>query len=147
MAEYLAQEQPELLRAGYFNRDAFRQKGQMLLVLQTAIAGLQFHVDKNSDEGRELLNSLTPGTELKLFREPNNDHDRWAISVYTEAGQQIGHVTRFKNEVIARLMDVGKVFHAFVDELPDDDEDESDSRHNLTPTENLTVPFSVYMEG
>ena len=26
MAEYLAQEQPELLRAGYFNRDAFRQK-------------------------------------------------------------------------------------------------------------------------
>ena len=40
----------------------------------------------------------------------------------------------------------GKVFHAFVDELLDED-DETDSRHNPTPTENLRVPFSVYMEG
>ena len=146
MAEHLKQEQPELLRAGYFNRDAFRQKGQMLLVLQTAIAGLQFYVDKNSEEGRKLLESLVPGTELKLFRDPNNDHDRWAVGVFTEDGQQIGNITRFKNEAIARLMDVGKVFHAYVDELPDED-DETDSRHDPTPTENLSVPFSVYMEG
>ena len=30
MAEHLKQEQPELMRTGYFNRDAFRQKGHML---------------------------------------------------------------------------------------------------------------------
>lgn len=40
MAEHLKQEQPELMRACYFNRDAFRQKGHMLLVLQTGVAGL-----------------------------------------------------------------------------------------------------------
>ena len=45
-----------------------------------------------------------------------------------------------------KLMDLGKVFHSFVDELLDED-DETDSRHNPTPTENLRVPFSVYMEG
>ena len=146
MAEYLKQKQPALLRAGYFNRDAFRQKGQMLLVLQTGIAGLQFHVDRNSDEGRELLQSLTPGTELKLFRDPNNDHDRWAIMVCTTEGKELGYITRYKNETIARLMDVGKVFHAYVDELPEDDEIEDDSRRYPTPTENLRIPFSVYME-
>ena len=146
MAEHLKQEQPELMRAGYFNRDAFRQKGHMLLVLQTGVAGLQFHVDRHSDAGRALLESLVPGTELKLYRDPKNDHDRWAIMVCTAEGQDLGYVTRFKNETIARLMDLGKVFHAFVDELPDDDEDETDSRHDPTPTENLSVPFSVYME-
>ncbi len=66
--------------------------------------------------------------------------------VCTAEGQDLGYVTRFKNETIARLMDLGKVFHAFVDELLDED-DETDSRHNPTPTENLRVPFSVYMEG
>lgn len=70
MAEHLKQEQPELMRAGYFNRDAFRQKGHMLLVLQTGVAGLQFHVDRHSDAGRALLESLVPGTELKLYRGP-----------------------------------------------------------------------------
>ena len=38
-----------------------------------------------------------------------------------------------------------KAFHAFVDELPDD-EDKNNSRSDPTPTENLRVPFSVYME-
>ncbi len=147
MAEHLTQEQPELMRAGYFNKDAFRQKGQMLLVLQTGVAGLKFHVDCQSDEGRALLDSLTPGTELKLYRDPNNDHDRWAIMVCTTDGRDLGYVTRFKNETIARLMDLGKVFHAFVDEPPEDDENENDSRQDRPPTENLRIPFSIYMEG
>ena len=148
MAEHLKQEQPELMRAGYFNRDAFLQKGHMLLVLQTGVAGLQFHVDRHSDAGHALLESLVPGTELKLYRDPKNDHDRWAIMVCTTEGKELGYITRYKNETIARLMDIGKVFHAYVDELPDDDEDdEDDPRNDPTPTENFRVPFSVYMEG
>ena len=85
--------------------------------------------------------------ELKLYRDPNNDHDRWAIMVCTTEGKELGYITRYKNETIARLMDIGKVFHAYVDELPDDDEDdEDDPRNDPTPTENFRVPFSVYME-
>ena len=32
-------------------------------------------------------------------------------------------------------------------DIEPDEDDETDSRHNPTPTENLRVPFSVYMEG
>ena len=146
MAEYLTQEQPDLLKSGYFNKNVFRGKKRMLLVLQTAIAGLQFHVDDNSESGRNLLQSLTPGTELRLLRDADNDHDCWAIGVYTMSGNELGYITRYKNETIARLMDCGKVFRAFVDELPDDDDNEDDPRRRPTPTENFQLAFSVYME-
>lgn len=62
MADYLVQQKGQPLRSGYYNKDAFRQKGRSVLVLKTAIAGLNFHVDLNSDNGRELLDELKPGT-------------------------------------------------------------------------------------
>lgn len=103
-------------------------------------------MDDNSEEGRELLDSLTPGTELHLFRDPDNEHDQWAISVYTTDDQELGYVTRFKNETIARLMDYGKVFHAFVDEQPEAPKDADEARRTRARTEDYRVPFSVYME-
>ncbi len=63
----------------------------------------------------KLLESLVPGTELKLKREPENKHDRWAIAIYTNEGLQLGYVARYKNEAIARLMDSGYVFSAYVE--------------------------------
>ena len=115
-------------------------------MLQTGIAGLQFHVDDNSEEGRKLLESLTPGTELNLYRDPDNEHDRWAISVYTTDDKELGYVTRFKNETIARLMDEGKVFHAYVDEPPAPSGDSLQERRERAATENFRLPFSIYME-
>lgn len=146
MAEKQMQQQGVPLRSGFFDRDAFQQKQRMILVLKTAVAGLYFHVDDNSEEGRELLDSLTPGTELHLFRDPDNEHDQWAISVYTTDDQELGYVTRFKNETIARLMDYGKVFHAFVDEQPDAPKDADEARRTRARTEDYRVPFSVFME-
>lgn len=146
MAEKQMQQQGAPLRSGYFDRDAFQQKQRMILVLKTAVAGLYFHVDDNSEEGRELLDSLRPGTELHLFRDPDNEHDQWAISVYTTDDQELGYVTRFKNETIARLMDYGKVFHAFVDEQPEAPKDADEARRTRARTEDYRVPFSVYME-
>lgn len=148
MADYQIQEKGQPLRSGYFDRNAFREKGRSILVLQTAIAGLRFYVDDNSDDGRELLNKLTPGTELFLYRDPNNEHDKWAVSVFTSENKELGYITRFKNETIARLMDQGKVFHAFVDEPPElsEDEDKAEARKRKTPTEDFKLPFSIYMD-
>ena len=146
MADYPMQEQAQGLRSGFFDRDAFRQKERSILVLKTAVAGLQFHVDDNSDEGRALLESLSPGTELHLFRDTDNEHDQWAISVYTSDDRELGYVTRFKNETIARLMDCGKVFHAYVDEPPEPPKDATELRRTRTSTENFKLPFSIYMD-
>lgn len=139
-------QQEKSVKSGYFNRDAFRQSGKLILVLKTGIAGLHFHVDENSDEGRELLKSLVPGTELHLFRDADNEHDQWAISVYTSDDKELGYVTRFKNETIARLMDCGKVFHAYVDEPPEPPKDDTEERRTRTMTEDYRLPFSIYME-
>ena len=146
MAEHQMQEKGQVLRSGFFDRDAFRQKGRSILVLKTAVAGLYYYVDDNSDEGRDLLETLTPGTELHLFRDPDNEHDQWAISVYTTDNRELGYVTRFKNETIARLMDYGKVFHAYIDELPDPPKDAAEARRTRAPTEDYKLPFSIYMD-
>ena len=146
MADYSIQQQGQQMRSGFFNRDAFRQKSKTILVLKTAIAGLSFYVDQNSDDGRQLMDSLTPGTELHLFRDTDNEHDKWAISVYTSDNKELGYVTRFKNETIARLMDYGKVFHAYVDEPQNPPKDATEARRTRTTTEDYKLPFSIYME-
>ena len=146
MADMQRQQQGQPLRSGFFDRDAFRQKGRSVLVLKTAVAWLKYHVDQNSDEGRALLGSLTPGTELRLFRDTDDEHDKWAISVYTSDERELGYVTRFKNETIARLMDHGKVFHAYVDEPPEPPKNETEERRTRTMTEDYHLPFSIYMD-
>lgn len=145
MAEMQMERQGQSLRAGFFNRDAFQQKTRTILVLKTAVAGLYFHVDQEKD-GQQLLESLTPGTELRLFRDTDNEHDKWAISVYTTDDRELGYVSRFKNETIARLMDQGKVFHAYVDEPLPPPTDAVEERRTRARTEDYRLPFSVYME-
>lgn len=146
MAEKQIQQQGQPLRSGFFDKEAFRKKSRSILVLKTGVAGLRFHVDENSDEGRKLLEALTPGTELQLFRDTDNEHDQWAISVYTSDDKELGYVTRFKNETIARLMDCGKVFHAYVDEPPEPPKNATEFRRTRTSTEDYRIPFSIYME-
>lgn len=145
MAEIQMQQQEQSLRSGFFDRDVFRRKARTILVLKTAVAGLRFHLDMEKDGG-DVLKSLIPGTELRLFRDTDNEHDRWAISVYTADDREIGYVSRFKNETIARLMDQGKVFHAYVDDPPAPPKDATEARRTRTGTEDYRLPFSIYME-
>lgn len=146
MADYQIQGKSRSIRSGYFDHDAFQKKRRSLLVLKTAVAGLHFHIDDNSEEGSALLESLTPGTELHLFRDTDNEHDEWAISVYTTDNRELGYVTRFKNETIARLMDYGKVFRAYVDEPPETPKDATEARRTRALTEDYKLPFSIYMD-
>ena len=85
-------------------------------VLETAIAGMHFHVEDEQEE--ENIENLVPGTELELYREPDNAYDEWAVAVYYGEEDLLGYITRYKNETIARLMDAGKKFIAVVDEFP-----------------------------
>ena len=146
MAKVQQQEAEKTIRAGYFDRSAFQQKEKLVLVLKTGVAGLRHHVDIESDAGKALLDKLSPGTELMLFRDTDNEHDQWAVSVFTKDDEELGYITRFKNETIARLMDNGKKFFAYVDEPPEPPADATERRRTCAPTESFEVPFSVYME-
>lgn len=54
------------------------------------------------------------GSPLVLKREPKNEHDGQAIRVETPTGDRIGWVPRKYNDILARLMDAGKLLVAKV---------------------------------
>ena len=58
--------------------------------------------------------TLGVGSPLVLKREPKNEHDELAIRVETLAGERIGWVPRKYNDILARLMDAGKLLVAKV---------------------------------
>lgn len=144
----LTQEAPQSLRGRMYQRDDSRPKEQRILVLKTGIAGLQFNVE--NEEEQAALNAITPGTELMLFREPDNEHDEWAIAVHLTEKDKLGFISRFKNETIARLMDAGKKFIGVVDD-PEADGTAKEivekelRRSRRAPTENMALPISVFL--
>ena len=79
MAEIQMQQQGQSLRTGFFDRDAFQRKARTILVLKTAVAGMYFHLDSQED-GQEILKSLTPGTELRLFRDTKSSYKEDCLS-------------------------------------------------------------------
>ena len=117
-------------------------------MLKTGIAGLQFHIE--NEEEQAALNAITPGTELLLYREPNNEHDEWAVAVHLSEQDKLGFISRFKNETIARLMDAGKRFIGIVED-PETDAAAKEivekelRRSRRAPTENMALAFSVYL--
>lgn len=58
-----------------------------------------------------LAETLETGMELRLEREPGNLSDAWAIKVFA-GSERIGYVPADCNEILARLMDGGKVLSA-----------------------------------
>ena len=144
----LMQEAPRSFRGRMYQRDTSKPKEQRILVLKTGIAGLQFHIENEEEE--KALNEITPGTELMLYREPDNEKDEWAIAVHLTEDDKIGYISRFKNETIARLMDAGKRFIGVVDD-PEVDEaareivEKEQRRNPQETTEIRALPFSMYM--
>ena len=137
--QYMYQKQTDIMQAGFFQKNVFKKKGVQIKVLETAIAGMGFHV--KDEQEKENLEKLEPGTELKLYREPENEFDEWAIAVYYNEEDILGYITRYKNEPIARLMDAGKKFIAIVE---DKKEETKDNRKKMAPTER-GVMISVYL--
>jgi len=64
MNDKLYEVQNSAIQAGFFDKNVFTQKRELLLVLETGIAGLRHRIDKDSRDGKALLKKLKPGTEL-----------------------------------------------------------------------------------
>ncbi len=146
--EMMMQEAPITMRGRMYNRDSAKPREQKIPVLKTAIAGMDYYIE--NEEEQKALNELAAGDELLLYREPENEKDKWAIAVYRTEEDKIGYITRFKNETIARLMDAGKKFVAEVADAESDPEiqeimDRENKRYRSTWTEDLVLPFVIYM--
>lgn len=62
------------------------------------------------------LTAIEPQLEINtifnLRREPDNQHDALAIAIYHQNNAHLGYVPKQKNEVLARLLDAGKLLVA-----------------------------------
>ena len=144
----LTQQAPRSFRGRMYQNDAARPRERRILVLKTGVAGLQFHIE--NEEERAALDAIAPGTELMLFREPENEYDAWAIAVHLTREDKIGFISRFKNETIARLMDAGKKMIGVVDDPETDPEakeavEKEKRRNRRSPTYNIALPISIYL--
>lgn len=76
-----------------------------ILILEIHVAGTSY---------RENIDQIEPSLEIgqlfQMARESDNPHDVFAIAVYNN-DFKLGYVPRDQNEIIARLMDAGKLFY------------------------------------
>ena len=86
-----------------------------IFLLETHVAGLNYY------EINTLKQPLILAEPLLLRREPENPHDSLAIMVLTRAEQKLGYVPRYRNPILARLMDAGKTLIVEVASLLVDD--------------------------
>ena len=85
---------------------------QELFLLECEIAGTGF---VQAIEGK--AKALTVGTVVSLVREADNKYDKLAIRIDNASGEKLGYVPRKKNEILARLLDGGKMLYGKVTEV------------------------------
>ena len=99
---------------------------QEIFLIECHIAGTSY---KNA---AEIEPTLAPDDLLVLHREPNNTYDQFAIAITDRSGNVLGYIPRAHNEILARLMDVGKFIFAKI---------ESKTWHNAW----LKIMVRIYM--
>lgn len=81
-----------------------------IFLMECQVAGTT-HVEGIEEKTAE----LNAGAFLGFLREPDNPYDALAILILNRSNEKIGYVPRDRNEVIARLMDGGKLIFGKVE--------------------------------
>jgi hypothetical protein len=106
MSEGLTKLTPGLLKLVAGNNNIPIPFQRDILVLEIHIAGTSYR-----ENIAQIEPSLETGQMFTMIREPENEFDCWAIAIYLN-DFKLGYVPRAQNEVIARLMDAGKLFYS-----------------------------------
>ena len=101
----------ELLRNLHSELGSPTPYSEDVFLLRTIVAGTTHVVGIE-----ELEPFLLPGDRLKLIRVPGNPSDPNAIKIYTRDQVKVGYVPRRDNQILARLMDAGKLLYASIRE-------------------------------
>ncbi|HET6720727.1 MAG TPA: HIRAN domain-containing protein [Rhodocyclaceae bacterium] len=93
--------------------EAFPPGSVRILVQSSPLAGSQYYrLD-------ELQRDIRVGDTLELVREPDNRHDKNAVSVRWR-GQALGYLPRKENRAVAKAIDDGESVRATVEKLTAD---------------------------
>ncbi len=76
---------------------------QEIFLLECHVAGTSYC------DLEDVENTLSVSDLLVFKRELDNSHDALAILIFDQSGSKLGYVPKAKNEVLARLMDAGKL--------------------------------------
>jgi hypothetical protein len=90
----------KLLHENGTTLDVFRRE---MLALSCLVAGTSFR------SLSEIEPHIQTTSIFDLKREPDNEYDKKAVAIWFN-DTKIGYIPKAKNEVIANLMDAGKVF-------------------------------------
>jgi HIRAN domain len=93
------------LSSGQLNIDVFKKE---ILVLECMVAGTSFRKLDTIEA------DLAATVKLDMKREGKNEFDEFAVALYYQT-VKVGYLPKDRNEVIARLMDAGKAFHATIE--------------------------------
>lgn len=85
--------------------------GRDIELITLSVAGTRFH------QAIAHVEELEEEQVLELRREPTNRHDECAIAVRTSEQVMLGYIPREQNEILARLMDAGKLLVGRIDEI------------------------------
>jgi hypothetical protein len=78
---------------------------------------MQSHIAGTSYCNLEEIEPVLTISDILIFkREPDNEYDNLAILIYDKSGNKLGYVPKSKNEVLARLMDAGKLLFGKLEE-------------------------------
>ena len=87
------------------NTDLIDPLVDTIFLLQSTVAGTSY-----VDNIKELEPKLNIGDRLDFYRELNNPHDNKAILI-KHSKDKIGYVPMVDNEILANLMDAGKLIY------------------------------------
>ncbi|WP_137642352.1 HIRAN domain-containing protein [Lactiplantibacillus modestisalitolerans] len=73
--------------------------------------------ERYAENSAKTLAALEVGVVVLLQREPDNQHDQNAISVWSTAHAQIGYVARYQNQAYAELLDQSELLYGTVTKL------------------------------
>ncbi|MDT3740613.1 MAG: HIRAN domain-containing protein [Candidatus Kapabacteria bacterium] len=76
---------------------------QEIFLIECHIAGTSY-LDLEEIEPNLNIDQL-----LITRREPENKYDTFAIMLLSQKGEKLGYIPRDRNEILARLMDAGKI--------------------------------------
>lgn len=79
---------------------------QEIFLIECKVAGTSY-LNLTEIEPHLLIDEI-----LLTRREPENQFDEFAILILTQKGKKLGYIPRDKNEILARLMDAGKLILA-----------------------------------
>jgi len=79
-----------------------------IFLLETHIAGTTF------TDAKALESELAEGDLLRFTRDAENEHDSLAIVIRNDHNHRLGFVPKAQNQILARLMDAGKLIYGSI---------------------------------